>query len=149
MDSLNKNDITEVKSYGKPPKLVEIVMQAVMILKGKEPTWAEAKRDLNDQNFIKSLKDYDKDNMSDRMLKKIGQYCAQPDFLPDVVARQSNAGKSLCMWVRAMDTYGKVYRVVAPKKARLENAQKVLAAKEAELAEALAKLDEVIILFTY
>ena len=110
LDSLNKNDITEVKSYGKPPRLVETVMQAVMILKGKEPTWAEAKRDLNDQNFIKSLKDYDKDNMSDRMLKKIGQYCAQPDFLPDTVGKQSAAGKSLCMWVRAMDTYGKVGR---------------------------------------
>ena len=81
--------------------------------------------------------------MSDKMLKKIGQYCAQPDFLPDVVARQSNAGKSLCMWVRAMDTYGKVYRVVAPKKARLENAQKVLSAKQAELDDALARLDEV------
>ena len=36
-----------------------------------------------------------------------------------------------------------VYRVVAPKKARLENAQKVLAAKQAELDEALARLDEV------
>ncbi|XP_063712783.1 dynein axonemal heavy chain 2-like isoform X4 [Symsagittifera roscoffensis] len=143
LDSLNKNDITEVKSYAKPPRLVETVMQAVMILKGKEPTWAEGKRDLNDQNFIKSLKDYDKDNMSDRMLKKIGQYVAQPDFLPDTVGKQSSAGKSLCMWVRAMDSYGKVYRVVAPKKARLENAQKVLAAKQAELDEALARLDEV------
>ena len=46
MESLNKKDITEIKSYGKPPGLVEKVMEAVMILRGSEPTWAEAKRHL-------------------------------------------------------------------------------------------------------
>jgi len=43
---LSKKDITEIKSYGRPPALVEKVMEAVMILRGQEPTWAEAKRQL-------------------------------------------------------------------------------------------------------
>lgn len=34
LDSLNKKDISEMKSYGKPPVKVEMVMEAVMILKG-------------------------------------------------------------------------------------------------------------------
>lgn len=38
--------MTEIKSYGRPPMLVEKVMEAVMILRGSEPTWAEAKRQL-------------------------------------------------------------------------------------------------------
>lgn len=38
--------MTEIKSYGRPPLLVEKVMEAVMILRGSEPTWAEAKRQL-------------------------------------------------------------------------------------------------------
>lgn len=46
LESLNKKDMTEIKSYGRPPALVETVMQAVMILRGCEPTWAEAKRQL-------------------------------------------------------------------------------------------------------
>lgn len=33
LDSLNKKDISEMKSYGKPPVKVEMVMEAVMILK--------------------------------------------------------------------------------------------------------------------
>lgn len=41
--------MTEIKSYGRPPALVETVMQAVMILQGKEPTWAEAKRQLGER----------------------------------------------------------------------------------------------------
>lgn len=38
--------MTEIKSYGRPPALVETVMQAVMILLGRDPSWAEAKRQL-------------------------------------------------------------------------------------------------------
>ena len=33
LDTLNKKDISELKAYGRPPQLVEMVMQAVMILK--------------------------------------------------------------------------------------------------------------------
>lgn len=47
LESLNKKDIGEVKSYTKPPPLVEKVLEAVMILRGNEPTWAEAKRQLS------------------------------------------------------------------------------------------------------
>ena len=46
LEALNKKDITEIKSYGKPPLLVEKVMEAVMILRGTEPSWAESKRQL-------------------------------------------------------------------------------------------------------
>lgn len=56
-----------------------------------------------EQNFIKSLINFDKDNISDKVLKKIGAYCAQPDFQPDIIGRVSLAAKSLCMWVRAME----------------------------------------------
>ena len=48
LESLNKKDMTEIKSYAKPPALVEKVMEAVMILRGAEPTWAEAKRQLGE-----------------------------------------------------------------------------------------------------
>lgn len=49
--------MTEIKSYGRPPTLVETVMQAVMTLLGKEPTWAEAKRQLGEgqQEAVQNL----------------------------------------------------------------------------------------------
>ncbi|KAI5104428.1 dynein heavy chain 2, axonemal isoform X1 [Silurus meridionalis] len=127
LESLNKKDMTEIKSYGRPPALVETVMQAVMILMGCEPTWAEAKRQLGEANFIKQLVHFDKDNISDRVLKKIGQYCTQPDFQPDIIGR----------------VYGRVYRVVEPKRERLHGAMTQLAEKQTSLAEAQTKLREV------
>ena len=135
--------MAEVRAYTNPPELVDLVMQAVMILRGGEPTWAEAKRQLADTSFINQLKEYDKENMSDRVLKKIGTYVSRPEFKPDTVGRVSFAAKSLCMWVRAMEVYGRIYRVVEPKKKRLESAMTQLAEKQASLAEARAKLQEV------
>ncbi|KAA0723088.1 Dynein heavy chain 2, axonemal [Triplophysa tibetana] len=169
LESLNKKDMTEIKSYGRPPALVETVLQAVMILRGCEPTWAETKRQLgtrdisrsllnysitlmshidsgNDPgegNFIKQLVNFDKDNISDRVLKTIGHYCTQPDFQPEIIGRVSLAAKSLCMWVRAMEVYGRIYRVVEPKRAKLHGAVTQLAEKQASLAEAQGKLREV------
>lgn len=47
------------------------------------------------------------------------------------------------MWVRAIDVYGRVYRVVEPKRQRLQQAEAVLREKRDQLAAAQAKLDEV------
>lgn len=122
------------------------------------------------------------------MLKKIGAYCAQPDFQPDIIGRVSLAAKSLCMWVRAMEVgggrsewegrrwawgswgeggrcrgegrglvvdgsprclpvflqlYGRLYRVVEPKRIRMNAAMAQLQEKQAALAEAQEKLREV------
>ena len=96
-----------------------------------------------EQNFLKQLTFYDKDNITDRVLKKIGQYVAQADFHPEIIGRVSLAAKSLCMWVRAMEMYGRIYRVVEPKRQRLNAAMAVLKEKQAALADAKAKLAEV------
>lgn len=98
---------------------------------------------LGDTGFIEKLVNFDKDNMSDRVLKKIGTYCAQADFQPDIVGRVSSAAKSLCMWVRAMEIYGRIYRVVEPKKQRLANATSQLEEKQKTLSDAKQKLKEV------
>lgn len=143
LKSLNKTDITEIKSYTKPPALVEMVLEAVMILRKGKPDWAEAKKQLSEVNFIKQLIEFDKDNMGDKVLKKIAQYVAKSEFQPDIVGRVSLAARSLCMWVRAMDVYGRVYKVVEPKRLALKEAQDTLAAKQSTLASAKEKLREV------
>ncbi|XP_037533396.1 dynein heavy chain 2, axonemal [Nematolebias whitei] len=143
LESLNKKDMTEIKSYGRPPVLVETVMNAVMTLLGKEPTWAEAKRQLGEANFIKTLVNFDKDNMSDRVLKKINQFCRQADFQPEIIGKVSLAAKSLCMWVKAMEVYGRIYRDVEPKRAQLTAALSQLTNKQTALAKEENKLHEV------
>jgi dynein heavy chain, axonemal len=52
LESIDANDLQMLRSYGRPPPAVELVMSAVMIFKQADPTWAEAKRQLADPKFI-------------------------------------------------------------------------------------------------
>ncbi|XP_048524356.1 dynein axonemal heavy chain 2 [Dendroctonus ponderosae] len=142
LDSLSKKDISEMKSYGTPPQKVKMVMEAVNILKGVEPSWAEAKRLLGEINFLKDLKEFDKNHISEKTLKKIANYTMNEEFIPEKVGIVSLAAKSLCQWVIAIEKYAKVWKVVGPKKAKLDEALDSLKEKQAMLAEAQAKLAE-------
>lgn len=143
LEGLSKKDIQEIKSYAKPPPLVEKVLEAVMILKKCEPTWDEGKKQLNNPLFVRQLVTFDKDNISDKILKKIQQYCEDENFQPEIVGRVSGAAKSLCMWVRAMETYSVVFRQIAPKREKLRVANAALSEKQNTLKEAKGKLAEI------
>lgn len=110
LDALSKKDISEMKSYSKPPTKVEMVLEAVMILKQLDPTWTEAKRQLGEMNFLKDLVEFDKNHISDRTLKKITNYTQNPEFVPEKVGTVSFAAKSLCQWVIAIEQYARVWR---------------------------------------
>jgi dynein axonemal heavy chain len=143
LDKLSKSAVTEIKSYSKPPALVEKVMSAVMIVLTKEATWASAKKELGDPNFLNRLKNFDKDNMSNTTLKLIGRYTKQKDFDPAKIANVSIAASAMCEWVIAMEMYGRVYRDVEPRRQALMAAEQSLRTKQQELEEAEAQLKEV------
>jgi len=133
LSALNKFDITEIKSFPKPPHLVQLTMEGVCILLQEKPDWDSAKRLLNDTSIVKRLMEYDKDNMQDNVVRRLKRVIDDPDFTPAMVAKQSNAARSMCLWVRAMETYGKVVKIVAPKKRALVEAEEALRQMEEEL----------------
>lgn len=49
------------------------------------------------------------------------------------VAKQSNAARSMCLWVRAMQNYATVIKVVAPKRRALVEAEENLAEMQKQL----------------
>ncbi len=69
-------------------------------------------------------------------------------YKPQTVKKASKAAYGLCCWVRAMEAYDRVAKVVAPKKEALAAAEGEysvlmagLADKKAQLAEVIARLD--------
>ena len=79
LSALNKNDITEIKSFAKPPALVQMTMEAVCILNQQKPDWDTAKKMLGDSNFMKSLMEFDKDNIPEAVIKKLKKYTEHAD----------------------------------------------------------------------
>ena len=60
LDALDKNDITEIRAFSKPPELVGTVMESICILFNARPDWASAKIVLGDTQLMKKMIDYDK-----------------------------------------------------------------------------------------
>ena len=143
LELLNKKDMAEVKMYQKPPKAVERTIEAVMVLRKSEASWAEGKKQLGDPNFLVQLVNYDKDGLTESILSKVSKYTKDPEFDPEIVGNVSKAAKSLCMWVRAMEVYGRIAKEVAPKRAKLQAAMKTLSQKQEQLAKAQAKVKDI------
>mmetsp|Transcript_28190 Transcript_28190/g.33408 ORF Transcript_28190/g.33408 Transcript_28190/m.33408 type:complete len:2629 (+) Transcript_28190:1-7887(+) len=149
LNSLTKGDITEVKSFAKPPPAVQTVMEGVCIMLGQKPDWDTAKKVvLADSNFLDKLKNYDKDNIAPEILKKLQKNLQEENMRVEVVSKVSKAATGLCMWVHAMDVYSRVAKEVEPKKARLKEmndilneANSKLAAKQAELKAVVDKVE--------
>jgi len=145
LDSLNKADIQEMKGFANPPEMVKFTMEAVCVLMGEKLDWKEGSvKLLNKPDFLQSLGSYDKDNIPPKKIAALQKYVTNPEFVPDLVAKKSNAAKSLCMWVRAMDVYARVAKNVEPKKAALKKAQDEVAVMNDMLAKKNAELNEVL-----
>ncbi|RYY35578.1 hypothetical protein EON62_02400, partial [archaeon] len=140
LKSLDKKQIQEVKSFTNPPRLVGYVMEAVCILLGYKETWDDAKKLMNQMNFLEQLASYDKDNINPKIIAKVTKYVRDPEFTPDTVSKVSMAATSLCLWVRAIYKYDEVARTIAPKKAKLAEAEAELAGAQGVLAEKRAAL---------
>ena len=83
LNVLTKKDLSEIKAYSKPPPAVETTMSAVMTVLKRPPSWDEAKKQLGDASFLTKLLEFDKDQLNDALLKKIGKFTANPDFTPE------------------------------------------------------------------
>ncbi|DBA02677.1 TPA: hypothetical protein N0F65_010502 [Lagenidium giganteum] len=144
---LKKDDITVLKTFTNPPRLVGVTMNAVCLLFNAKQEWNEAKKLLNDMKFLDKLKDFDKDNIPPKTIRQLAKFMQDDEFTPETLSSISTAATSLCMWVRAMYTYDAVAKNIAPKKeslkqaeSRLDEEQQKLSVKQAGLNEILKKV---------
>jgi dynein heavy chain len=143
LDNLKKGEVAEVKGMQKPPPGVVKTMEAVCILLGEKPDWETAKKVMTNTAFLKNLKDYDKDNIPDKMVQKLKKYIDDPALSDEAMAKVSQAGGMLMTWVGAMVMYSEVAKTVEPKKLKVAELNAVLAAANAALKEKLDSLHEV------
>lgn len=135
-----------------------------------EDYWGPSQKLISDTKFLESLKTYNKDNIDPAIMKVIREkydlfiifivvlhvdirfifrYISNPDFNPVSIKSVSNACEGLCKWIRALDVYDKVIKIVGPKKEKLYQAEtdyaiqmEKLNEKRAELSGVLGKLQK-------
>jgi dynein heavy chain len=119
-------------------------MDAVALLLGESAGWANAVKVMKQpKEFIKRLKEFDKDNIKEAKLKKLKKFINDERFDPIKIKAKSVAGQSICMWCCAMDKYAEVNKIVVPKKIALAEAEGKLAVVKKELDVKEASLREI------
>ncbi|KPI94919.1 Dynein heavy chain 8, axonemal [Papilio xuthus] len=158
LQTINAADIATVRKLGKPPFLITLIMDAVIILFRKRidpikpdpdkqflvASWAESLKVMADARFLNNLKNYPKDEINAEMVDLLQPYFnfSQYTFEAAKIACGNVAG--LISWTIAMAQFYGVNKDVLPLKANLAVMQgKYQAAKkELEAAEALLQAKE-------
>ncbi|CAI9715294.1 dynein beta chain, ciliary-like [Octopus vulgaris] len=148
LDTLNKKNLTEMKSFGSPPAAVINVASAVMVLlapDGRIPadrSWKAAKATVMSKvdAFLTNLKEYNKENIHENCRKAIQPYLNDKDFNPEFIYAKSSAAAGLCAWVINIMKFYEVFCDVEPKRIALNVANAELAAAQEKLAFLQAKL---------
>ena len=161
LDALKKSDIDEVKNLRTPPSGVVLTLQVTCLYfsvkanKKNDPDtpgkkiddWLGAAKEnllTNAGQFMDSLKKYDKDNIPAQVIKKVAPFMTDENFTPKAIEKASKACTAICMWARAMYKYHNVAISVAPKKAKLAEAQAELDVVMAQLAEKQSSLAKIV-----
>lgn len=149
LNTLNKNNLTELKSFGSPPPACVNVTSAVMILLApggkvpKDKSWKAAKVMMAKvDQFLEQLIHYDKENIPETCLKAVTPYLQDPDFNAEFIRAKSGAAAGLCSWVVNIVTFYNVFCDVEPKRKALAQANADLAAAEEKLSKIKAKIKE-------
>lgn len=86
LNTLDPNDINNIKAMLKPPETVQLVMEAICVMcsvpalaipNPKNPKeklmsyWEASKKFLSDKNFLRRLIEYDKENISPDIMRRI------------------------------------------------------------------------------
>ncbi|XP_073737373.1 dynein axonemal heavy chain 10 [Callorhinus ursinus] len=160
LQKLDKSDVTEIRSFAKPPKQVQTVCECILIMKGyKELNWKTAKGMMSDPNFLRSLMEIDFDSITQSQVKNIRGLLKTLNTTTEEMEAVSKAGLGMLKFVEAVMGYCDVFREIKPKrekvarlernfyltKRELERIQNELAAIQRELAALGAKYEAAIL----
>ncbi|KAJ3090810.1 hypothetical protein HK102_002597 [Quaeritorhiza haematococci] len=149
LNTLNKANLTELKSFGSPSNDVVNVVAAVMVLLSpagkiaKDRSWKAGKNMMAKvDTFLETLINFNKESIDQSNLDALQPYLNDENFNEDFIRNKSVAAAGLCSWVVNIVKYYNVYCDVEPKRRALEAANVELQASQARLAEIQTKIAE-------
>ncbi|KAJ8290699.1 hypothetical protein GJAV_G00016460 [Gymnothorax javanicus] len=150
LDTLNKVNLTELKTFPNPPLAVSNVTAAVMVLLApngrvpKDRSWRAARVFMGKvDDFLQALVNYNKEHIHDTCLNVLKeQYLSNPQFHPDFIRTKSFAAAGLCAWIINIVRYYEVYCEVVPKREALSQANTDLETATAKLLNVRKKVHD-------
>ena len=149
LKTIKSQDIAVVRRLGKPPHLITVIMDCVLILCNKKlesvkmdwekdflkTSWGESSKMMSDTNFLKKIRDFKRDTIDAETIDLLQPYFRYPSYTAEAAMVACGQVAGLLKWTRAMADFYEVNVDVLPLKADL-------ALKQAQLMRAVDELNE-------
>jgi dynein heavy chain len=141
LNSLSSSEITEIRSFAKPPKEVQKVCECVCVLKGiKDVSWKSAKTMMSQTDFKASLSTMDVDGISSNQIKAVKGILREMDVSVARMLEISSAGAGLLKFVLAVVGYCNVAKQIQPKRQAVAQLERNLALSKNEFEKITKEL---------
>ncbi|XP_064322361.1 dynein axonemal heavy chain 10 [Phalacrocorax carbo] len=141
LQKLDKSDVTEIRSFAKPPKQVQAVLECVLIMRGyKELNWKTAKGMMSEANFLRSLMEIDFDGITQSQVKSVRALLKNLNTTFTEMELVSRAGLGMLKFVEAVMTYCDVVKEVKPKREKVARLERNYYSSKRELEKIKAEL---------
>ncbi|XP_047669676.1 dynein axonemal heavy chain 11 [Tachysurus fulvidraco] len=144
LNTLNRLNLTELRTFPNPPVIVTNVLAAVQVLLSpsgrvpKDRSWKAAKVFMSKvDDFLQALVNFDKEHIPDATVRVLrDEYLSDPEFNPEFVRLKSSAAAGLCAWVINMVRFHEIFVFC-----EVETKRMCLSQANADLLEAAEKLE--------
>ena len=136
LSNLDRNDLTELKAFTNPPPAVKSLCMQLVCLRPTdeklEENWNDAKKLLGNGSLLTKLKEYPKDSLTEKTVKKVNKYFGD-ELTLEGMKNVSKAGYGLLTWVVAIMKYYEVAKNVSPLREKVKAMEKAQQQTEKEL----------------
>uniref|UniRef100_A0A3Q2PNV9 Dynein axonemal heavy chain 10 n=1 Tax=Fundulus heteroclitus TaxID=8078 RepID=A0A3Q2PNV9_FUNHE len=125
LQDLEKSDVTEIRSFAKPPKQVQVVCECILVLRGyKEISWQSAKGMMSEANFLRSLMEMDCDAITNTQVRTVKGFLKSLQTSLEEMQAISKAGSGMLKFVEAIMGYCEVAKEIKPKREKVARLEK-------------------------
>ncbi|XP_058491324.1 dynein axonemal heavy chain 10 [Solea solea] len=144
LQDLEKSDVTEIRSFAKPPKQVQVVCECILVLRGhKEISWQSAKGMMSEANFLRSLMEIDCDGISNNQVRTVKGFLKNLQTSLEEMQAISRAGSGMLKFVEAIIGYCEVSREIKPKREKVARLEKNFFQSKKELEHIQSELSDI------
>uniref|UniRef100_W5K6M6 Dynein axonemal heavy chain 10 n=1 Tax=Astyanax mexicanus TaxID=7994 RepID=W5K6M6_ASTMX len=144
LQDLDKSDVTEIRSFAKPPKQVQVVCECILVMRGhKEINWKTAKGMMSEANFLRSLMEMDCDSISGGQVKTVRGFLKNLNTSSEEMQAISKAGSGMLKFVEAVMGYCDVAREIKPKREKVARLEKNFFQSKRELEKIQSELEAI------
>ncbi|XP_033960741.1 dynein axonemal heavy chain 11 [Pseudochaenichthys georgianus] len=146
LNTLNRLNLTELRTFPNPPAIVTNVSAAVLVLLSpqgripKDHSWKASKMVMSKvDDFLQALVNFDKEHIPEATVRCVREeHLSDPEFNPEFVRQKSSAAAGLCAWVINITRFHEIFV-----SCEVEMKRMCLSQANADLTEAAEKLEAI------